>query len=166
MTASPADISADAIDLATGASTSINALQSVLQANAATSRDVRNIRASLTGYRADLATLRVTMDVTDVVDTLIVDTADRRIGLWKWERGLRHNLVVLSGNLLEAETVAEQLELGIKRTVYAVRSGDTLQSIAARELGDWREYKRLAEANGIPVGTLEVGQVLVIPAKT
>lgn len=47
---------------------------------------------------------------------------------------------------------------------HIVRSGDTLQSIAATLLGDWREWARIADANSLdPAAPLTVGGELIIP---
>lgn len=47
---------------------------------------------------------------------------------------------------------------------HTVRSGDTLQSIAARLMGDWRQWPRIAETNDLdPASSLTVGTELTIP---
>ena len=48
---------------------------------------------------------------------------------------------------------------------YAVRSGDTLQAIAAALYGDGNLWYRIAEANGLTAGVaLAEGQSLILPA--
>jgi hypothetical protein len=47
---------------------------------------------------------------------------------------------------------------------YTVKRGDTLQSIAKDQYGDWRKWKKIAEANKITKPrSIEVGDVLKIP---
>lgn len=47
---------------------------------------------------------------------------------------------------------------------YVVKSGDTLYSIAAQQLGDKQRWREIAAANpGIKPDTLKVGQLIVIP---
>ena len=48
---------------------------------------------------------------------------------------------------------------------YAVRSGDTLWSIAQRELGSGKRYTEIAELNKLASDVLTPGQVLKLPAK-
>ena len=72
-------------------------------------------------------------------------------------------------NLREARSAAEQAEQIKKESpdhakLHAVRRGETLQAIAAREYDDPGEWRRIADANGIddPL-RLEPGQKLMIP---
>lgn len=47
---------------------------------------------------------------------------------------------------------------------HIVHSGDTLQSIAARLMGDWRHWPKIADTNNLdPASPLTVGAELVIP---
>ena len=82
-----------------------------------------------------------------------------------WERNLRRALVTLArvARLL-AETVVVLVE-GAKHRTYVVRSIDSLQSIARDYLGDWREWPRIAELNGLDPGPLTAGMVLTLPDK-
>ncbi len=49
---------------------------------------------------------------------------------------------------------------------YTVRSGDTLQGIAKKTLGDPLKYKEIVKINGIsPSSGIRIGQVLIIPPK-
>ena len=52
-----------------------------------------------------------------------------------------------------------------RRRTHVVRVGETLQSIARDELGDWQAWARIADANGLdPAATLTPGASLLIPA--
>ena len=49
---------------------------------------------------------------------------------------------------------------------YAVKSGDTLSSIAAAHFGDKKYYKLIEQANpGVDSRSLKIGQELILPAK-
>jgi len=56
-------------------------------------------------------------------------------------------------------------------TVWTIKSGDTLPSIAARVYGDPRLWRPIADANSIPNPLLfpdkdqDLGRVLLIPGK-
>ncbi len=50
--------------------------------------------------------------------------------------------------------------------VHAWREGDTLSGLAHEHYGDWREWRVIADRNGIiDARKLEPGAVLVIPAR-
>jgi len=151
-------------DLLDGARTTLTAAQTAVQAGTASTRDLLGLQASVVGYQEDCASLRADLDSTDVTDLLVVETGDRVIALWAAERSLRRGLVVLSGQLRQAQDVVDQLVSGRRRLTHVVRSGETLQRIAARYLGSWQEWPRLLDANpSISADSLPSGTVLVIP---
>ena len=160
------DLAAAVQDLVDGVNASVNAVVGALQGGTSTFRDLHGVRASLTGYRADLAGIRGTLDATDVADFNLSGRADTFLRALRWERELRHRLVRLGSQILSAETAAAALEAGVARHVHLVVSGDTLQRLAARYLGDWQAWPRILEANpDLSPGPLTSGTVLVIPAK-
>lgn len=83
-----------------------------------------------------------------------------------WERDTRQQLAFLTRDAFNAlRALRQQLAGGAARIrSHVVRSGDTLQSIAASELGDWRMWVDIADANGLdPGATLPNGTKLVLP---
>ena len=163
--ASLLDLQADIDDLAARLASALAILEEKLVAETWTVRDLRGLRASLAGVDSDIGEVRSQLDAADVTTYLIADSAERRIQLWRWERETRKRLVRLRGQVAQADAIAAEVEAGQARTRHAVRSGETLQSIAAAYLGDWREWPRLAAANGLAAGTVTPGTVLIIPAK-
>lgn len=159
------DLRDAALSLASGVSAALASVQSALATGTATPAQLSTLRADLTGYRGDLADLRTDLDATDVADFQLYDDGQVLIQLWIWDRETRRALVALAPKIRAAEDVAERLVAGAAREVYVTRSGDTLQKLAARFLGNWQEWPRLAEANGLDGGALASGTRIVIPPK-
>ncbi len=91
---------------------------------------------------------------------------DSVIALWKWERSTRRAFVGLDDAARKTAEVARLLEEGAGPVLVVARSGDTLQSLAARHLGDWRAWPRLLEANpGLAPGAVPSGTVLQVPRR-
>lgn len=60
---------------------------------------------------------------------------------------------------------AQPVENG-KLSRYVFQVSDTISGLAHRFLGDWRQWRRIAEANAIEdVRQIEPGTVLTIPAQ-
>jgi nucleoid-associated protein YgaU len=159
------DIRDDVEALTEGFTAAVAAIESALTTGTATAAQLSALRADLTGYRGDLAAIRTDLDATDVSDFLVFDDGEILVRLWLWERDTRHALVGLAPKVRAAETVATRLVAGAAREVYVTRKGDTLQRIAARFLGDWRAWPRIADANGLDGGTLTSGTRITIPPK-
>lgn len=156
------DAATDALD---GITVSLAVVTSALSTGTITAGQLGNLRASLTGHRADIAAIRVDLDALDVTDHQLYDDAAVTLTLWKWERLTRHQLATLLPAVRTAETIATRLVAGSARQVVTARDGDTLQSLAARYLGSWQEWPRLAEVNGLTPGPLTPGAQIAIPAK-
>lgn len=153
-------------DLESQAIATLSAARDMLQAGTQTSRDLLQLQAATTGERADVYDLRQELDGAAVADGLAVATGENTLAIWLWERDTRHHLVALDGSLRRCGEVVDLLVSGRTRKQHIVRSGETLQQIAAVELGDWREWPRLLEANpGVAPGALASGLVLTIPEK-
>ena len=153
-------------DLESQASATLSAARDMLQAGTQTSRDLLQLQSATTGQRADIYDLRQELDGAAVADGLAVPTGENTLAIWLWERDARHNLVTLDGHLRRCGEVVDLLVSGRVRRQHIVRSGETLQQIAAAELGDWREWPRLLEANpSVSPGALAGGLVLTIPEK-
>jgi nucleoid-associated protein YgaU len=71
----------------------------------------------------------------------------------------------LEGQLQASLAIVDQLRAGIAQGYVTVGSGDTLQSLAAKYLGGWQEWPRLAAANGLPAGPVAVGTTLILPQR-
>lgn len=128
-------------------------------------RQLRGLRASLAGYSGDVKALRADLDATDIRDTLAHEWPEDVIRAWQLERRSRRALVHAAASIRAADDVAEALERGARLRQYVTRSGDTWQSVAARLLGDWREWPRLVEANDGDPAALPAGTVLVVPRR-
>lgn len=126
---------------------------------------LQHLLATATGLREDLRLLRVELDAEDVEASDLLDDAQNTLSLWTWERFLRYALVQASGVLTRLEKALASLADGDGRLVHVVRSGETLQTIAARYLGGWGEWWRLVAANNLSTAVVEVGTKLVIPEK-
>ena len=159
------DIRDDVVAVTDGVTAATGNVTAALLTGTATHAQLGSLRAALTGYRADIDAIRADLDATDVEDFLLYDDGAVLIRLWAWERAVRNALIVLAPKVRAAETVAVRLVAGSTREVYVSKSGDTLQSIAAKFLGNWREWPKIADANGITAGALASGTRLVIPPK-
>lgn len=159
-------IATDAAELLGRVVETREAVEDALSEGTYTTRDLRYLQASIAGERTDLRALRRRLDGTDVTLSLAVQTGERIIALWAWERGLRNALLPVEAGLRDTAAAARELERGRALKTYVVRAGDTLQGIAARFLGDWREWTRLLEANGLGGTAIIPGMVLTIPEKT
>lgn len=139
------------------------AVRDVLRAGTYTPRQVGHLRATLQGLADDAWEIRRQLDAGDVTRWQLTDRADDTIHLWTWERTVRRTLVKIQGQIRRVDELAEQLAKGRQQRMHVVRSGDTLQSIAAHYLGAWSEWPRIAEANSLTPGQPSSGTVLVIP---
>jgi nucleoid-associated protein YgaU len=127
---------------------------------------VENLRSVLDGVVTDVRDLVRDLDLVDELDFLLVDEGARTIQVWAWRRTARRALVLFGGQARAAKAIADELTTGQKRRVIVTREGETLQRIAQRELGDWREWPRILAANPtLDPGALSSGVSLVIPEK-
>lgn len=155
----------DAVDISDRFATAHAAIADALSAGTATAAQLGAVDAALAGIQADVTSLRAELDAVDVTAYQVYPDAEVTLRLWTWERGLRHQLGLLRAGMVSARAAAQQLIAGQRRDMYVVRSGDTLQAIAARFLGDWREWTRIADANELEPGQPAAGTVLILPPK-
>lgn len=122
------------------------------------------VRGALAGYEVEIRALLRDLDPHDeIADWLLVEEGARTIAMWRWRRQTRSALVAVWGRVHATAAVAGELR-GTRDRVVVVRDGDTWQSIAQRELGGWREWPRLLEANpGLSAGALTSGTSIVVP---
>lgn len=93
---------------------------------------------------------------------------EARIGGVVYRTQARRDLVdVCRLTLAVEDAVREAQSRQPRRRTRIVRAGDTLQSIARDELGDWTLWAGIATANGLdPGATLTVGSELLMPERT
>ncbi len=117
----------------------------------------QRLRAELDALRAELQALRATLlqgDSTNLVGSL---TSDPRLH----EEFLRR----LHGTSFGVADAPAGAPLDAART-YQVRQGDSLSSIAKRELGDAARAAEIQQANqGVDLSHLRVGQKLQLPGR-
>lgn len=124
----------------------------------------RNIQATMEGVTGDGLALVRDLDTTNEEDLLVVQDGAATIELWRWRRTVRREVMGLLGTARQIGDLVDGLVEGAPAKVIVTRYGDTLQRIAARELGGWREWPRLLEANpGISPGAIASGTSLIIP---
>lgn len=141
-------------------------VQSALDTGAPSEGELEALRASLQGVLDDLRSLVRDLDQVDELAFLLVDDGRRTVQAWQWRRRSRRALLQFIGLARRALDVARELVGGQHRRVVVSREGDTLQRIAARELGDWQAWPRLLAANpDLEPGTLAPGTSLVVPEK-
>lgn len=123
-----------------------------------TIRQVQDAVVDIDAVVADLDTLDVQSQFSDARQLLLAGRTEREV---------RARMLSARASLERARADAQAL---LKRDpqarTYNIRSGDTLQSIAARELGDARRWRDIADANGIsPSETLAAGTHIDLPAR-
>lgn len=155
------DIAAVAADV----TAAMESARSVLTTARATDADVGNVASALTSAGVAIREIRADLDSTDVEALQKYEDAAVTVQLWKWERSNRRAMTLVEGQAQAALAVATELRTGRGLGYYTTRPGDTLQSVAAKFLGGWQEWPRLARANGVKAGPVSAGTVLVIPQK-
>lgn len=127
-------------------------------------RDVEGLQADAAGARGEVRALRATLDQADAAALLEAPSGPGVLGAWTWQRQVRLGLVQASESLRRSAELATELLEGLERRTVTVRAGDTWQSLAARELGDFRAWRSLVEANpGVSPGDLAPGTILRVP---
>lgn len=161
-----ASIEAAVLTVSSDVSTGLATIQAALRAGTQTTGDLRRALAVLTGAAEDIRALRVDLDAYVATDQQLYPDGALTLALWQWACATRWTLTGLDGGIRTGIGIANELILGRAQTRYAVRSGDTLQSIAARLLGSWQDWTRIVDANGLdPGATLSPGTVLTIPVR-
>lgn len=141
-------------------------LQTVLGSGSASDGQLGRLDTALEAARDDTRTLRDAVGSVDVADYQIGSDAGDRLCLWGWQVDTVSKLRQLTDAALQSQAAVAQFRGGSQTTTHEVRAGETLQSIAAARLGDWREWHRLVDANDLdPAEVLAPGTVLVIPEK-
>jgi nucleoid-associated protein YgaU len=166
MRSSLREFETDVAAVQAGLSTTLADLARLLKRGQASGRQLQGLSATLEGSRADLRALRKEVGALSVPDWQIGESGSDRIHLWRWQVGLRGALLSTGEQARRAQALVTTLLSGAQPRTYTVRSGETLQSIAQKTLGDWKEWTRLLEVNGLdPAAELASGSVLIIPEK-
>lgn len=143
------------------------AIQPDLETNTQTPQQIGNLRATTAQIVIDFRALRSDLDALDSQDLILTQqSADRLSGIWRWERDTRRDLQDFIGTVVETDRTFAQLDGQSDRGTYTTREGETLQSIAQNELGDFAAWPQILEANpGLLPGLLPSGTTLVIPER-
>ncbi len=144
----------------------VRALDTQLEALPATAAvtELRAVLARVLATRATVLGLRRVLDAADVLHARVGTDPAQAIRLWRWERAVRALLLRLDDRLRALIELLVELDGGRAGRTYAVRTGDTLQGIAATELGDWRRWRELLRAD-LPAGPLAPGTLILLPAE-
>lgn len=136
-----------------------------------TAADAAATRASASVALMAVASARELLDVVSVAGVFPnnADGAHRAFVAGAWERETRFGLVlgaVAARRALNASSARlRKADNGLAR--YVIVTGDTLQSIAAAKLGDWKLWVRIAELNNTdPSSPLAPGTVINLPPRT
>lgn len=118
----------------------------------------------LSTVQADLKVLLLDLAGLDPETLLSVVDGFGAIQMWSWRRTLRFELLQLTRAVQQhIEDTTAYVQGPIVRVVYTTEV-DTLQSIAARELGGWEQWPRLVERNpGLTPTNLPPGTAIIIP---
>lgn len=162
-----AEVANEVIRLANVYNAAVAAIQPDLEQNTQTAQQIGNFRATTDQIVTDYRQLRKDLDATDTQNLLLTQqSADRLLQVWTWERETRKTLQDFMGAVIESSQTAAGLDGKSDRSTFTTREGETLQSIAQRELGDFNAWPQILEANpGLLPGLIPSGTTLVIPEK-
>lgn len=163
--ASLLDIRDAVLSLQASAVTAMDLAAAALTVGTPSASQLGQAMAAITSAQTAIRAVRADLDGTDVTTCQVYDDAAVTLDLWRWERGVRASLSTLESALHAAGANLGELLSGIRETLHTVRTGETLQSIAAVYLGSWSEWPRISAANGLKAGPVAVGTVLVIPQR-
>lgn len=122
---------------------------------------LNDLRSRLSGAQDTARTLRAELASTDFGADVIPQTGDAVLAAWRWQHDTFRALLELDANIRAAQTAVSALVVVSSKRQVLVRSGDTLQRIAARELGDFRRWEELLSLNTLTPGDVLPAQVWV-----
>lgn len=155
----------DVLAMHAAAATALALTSAALATTSPTAAQLGACMTALVSAASSIRTIRATLDGCDVTLSQVYDDAAVTLLLWQWERGVRASLSDVEHAIQAGQAAVGELLGGIKQTLHTVRTGETLQSIAATYLGAWSEWPRISAANGLRAGPVAVGTVLVIPQR-
>lgn len=110
--------------------------------------------------------LLVDLAAVDETTLISVQSAENLILIWVWRREFRRSVLALSYDLARLQERLVEFTRGFQDRIVYVTEGETLQSIAQRELGDFRAWPQLVEQNpGLSPCDLAPGTAIVIPTR-
>lgn len=119
--------------------------------------DLRNARDDAVELAGDLAQV-------DPLTLVATTTAENTINVWRWRYATRTSVMAFIVELGDLIDILELFLKGFNEKVVVSTEADTLQSIAARELGGYEDWPLLLKRNpGLSPVTLEPGTTIVIP---
>lgn len=132
-----------------------------------TQQQVGTLQANMAGLLGELRGFRKDLDATDSPELIATQqNAARLLAVWIWERDTRAAVGDFAIVAIQTRDLARKLNEGSDRSTVTVREGETLQSIAQRELGDFQAWPRILDANpGLLPGVLVTGTTLILPEK-
>ncbi len=155
----------DAVTTLAEMSTEYEEVQTRLSTDEPSRENLSAILAALQTLLTTARTLRTDLQTVDEASLIAVQDGERLIRVWQWARRTRFALQLLIASMKETADTTALILSGFTVRIVVVGDGDTLQDIAARELGDWREWPKLVEANpGTTPGALATGDRLTIPS--
>lgn len=146
-----------------GIADSLDALAAM--ARTATTRDaLLAVASDASALVGRVVEIRSRLDALSVGQTYSV--ARELMDAALWERSTRSALVASTATAMKirdtASRIAGRTPSRVRR--HVVKAGETPQSIARMELGDWQRWMDILIANQLdPADNLTVGAVLVIP---
>lgn len=159
-----AEVISEVADIVARAQAATAAAVPLLTTGTASPRDLEGLAATSSGIRTQVRALVRQLDQVDAVVWLDVVDGARTIGAWTWQRRSRELLTRAAARLVELERRIGEVLAGRELRIVLVRQGETWQSIAQRELGDWNAWRQLLAANpSVLPGALGPGVSLVIP---
>lgn len=154
------------LDLVEGSSVIQGSFIDLIDAGTYTDNDIESFSTSIEEYLEDIADIRADLDPKNVTDYVIAERGDAYLRVWLWERQTRYALAKVARQMIDARDAAQELKTGKTKMLYITKHGDTLQSIAAKFLGNWQEWPKIAQANKIEPGIIASGTTLIIPEKS
>ncbi len=139
--------------------------RALIDAGDAVLPDFRSLQTQIRDCREEIVAIRAVLDPLKVRTALAFFDPVSLIKLWNWRSNLLFDLVRLDSQLRVTLEDVEEILAGTVARIVVSRAGETLQTIAARELGSQEDWRRIADANGLTPGPLEPGTSLVIPEK-
>lgn len=154
----------DSVDTVDGIVAELEVLEGQVYAAVIDADDAPELLAKVRELLAEVGTYIEDLEDTDELTLAVIVDASNSLALWRWRTSQRTLMIDFLSQVVEMERLLLTIVSGIEERLVVVRQGETLQSIAARELGDWREWRRLLDRNpGLSPVSIDPGTTIVIP---